>query len=164
MTLYFTNANILDYRTDFFLDGDWSGINEMFPNGYRTYRLELISRYTNKDYEKDQFLGGTVQWLFDTDFIESNERYTHFAIQGLQSQVYVAEKFASGCYDFKLWATYLDFNTSDAFEEYSWNVILEGETKVKSETTNDMQRGQPRETVKYTTDPNTAESYVIYKP
>lgn len=163
MTLYFTNGNVNPYWTDFFLDGDWSGVNDMFPNGYLTYRLELISKYTNKEYTLEP-LGGNIQWIFDVTFIEANERYTHLRIPGLQSQAYMADKFASGYYDFKLWATYLDILQSEDFEEYSWNVVLEGEAKVKTETTNDMQRGQPEETVKYTTDPNTAQSYVIYNP
>lgn len=161
MTLYFTNANVVDAWTDFFLDGDYSGITDLHPSGYLTYRLQLVSKYTNKEAVVEPF-GGNVQWIFDVTFVEANERYTHLRIPGLQSQAYMADRFRSGYYDAKLWVTYLDIPQSQEFDDYSWKLVFDEEVKVKTETTNDMQRGQPEETVKYTTDPNTAESYVIY--
>ena len=158
MTLYFTNANVNTGRTDFFLDGDWSGITLANPTGWATIALRLKSRWTNSNITDDD-----IRWHFNLNLVSANERFTHFFIESAVAKDLIANKFYSGYYDFELYGTSLTIDPNQAgFNPEQWELLLEGQTKVKTETTDNMQRGQESETVKYTTDPNTAKSYVIY--
>jgi len=162
MTLYFPNDLVKGALNDVFIDGDVRGITNLHPGGWNTYRLQLTSRYTNRDIDADET---QFEWVLPLSPLNANERYTHFVIDGLSTDLSIQNQFKSGYYDYTLWATYLeiDFETMP-FDASQWNQIQEGEAKVKTKTTNDMQRGREDEVVKYTTDPNTAQSYVIYNP
>ena len=151
MTLYFKDITAIGTtNTKICVDGSWSTYNK--------YRLQLTSRYTNRDVDND-----TSSWLFPMDLLLSNERYSEFNvtpyIDTIQTGLY------TGIYDYKIWATNLteDYET-DPFDEDVWTLLQEGQTKVKSTTTVDMQRGSNENiTVKYKSEPNKAQSYVIYK-
>ena len=164
MTLYFrdiTEGTAL--RTRVAVDGDLSGVTAATPNGLVTYRLQLISRYTNREVQNEV---RDASWLLPMDLEISNERYTQFTVHpygptGGQIEL----GLYTGFYDYEIWGTYLDipWDTED-FEQGQWNLLQNGKTKVKSTTTVDMQRGSDEAiTVKYKTEPNTAQSYVIYK-
>ena len=162
MTLYFLDTTAgTPANTRIAVDGDLSGVSAAFPTGWTTYRLQLTSSYTNRDVDND-----TSSWLLPIDLLISNERYSEFNVtpyigagDTIQTGLY------SGIYDYEIWATNLNIDwTNDAFEEVQWQLLLNGQTKVKSKTTVDMQRGADEAiTVKYKTEPNTAKSYVIYK-
>ena len=151
MTLYFKDITATGTtNTKICVDGSW--------RTYLRYRLQLTSRYTNRDVDND-----TSSWLFPMDLLLSNERYSEFNvtpyIDTIQTGLY------TGIYDYKIWGTGLtgDYET-DPFDEDAWTLLQEGQTKVKSTTTVDMQRGSDENiTVKYKSEPNIAQSYVIYK-
>jgi hypothetical protein len=164
MTLYFRDTDIPEdeaFNTRVCVDGDLSGINTLYTLGYLSYRLQLISRYTNREV---QYEGGT-SWLLPLQLDLSNERYSQFTINpwAFAGGLDIANGLRSGLYDYEIWGSYLnlDWNT-DPFDATEWALLQNGQTKVKSTTTVDMQRGTEPETVKYTTEPNTAKSYVIY--
>ena len=167
MTLYFPTSSENSLTATIFLDGDLSGATELNPDGYSVMALQLISKYTNSNIVQP---ADSYDWLFKVTILESNERWTKLSTDASETASTINE-FKSGYYDFKLWGTYLPYGGADgvttttggAFDEDQWDLVLEGETKIKTDTTNDMQRGHEPETVKYTTDPNTAQSYVIYK-
>ncbi len=163
-TLYFLNTTSTNqFQPEFSLDGDWSGLTDLNPLGYTEFALRLTSEYNNRDILQVEEDPG-FKWLFSLDLVEANERYTTFKINTTAQAEWAADKFTSGYYGFELFGTYLEIsNTLDQFVEDQWDSLLTGEFKVKTETTNDMQRGQIQEIVKYTTDPNTAQSYVIYR-
>lgn len=162
-TLYLGNSTSSNgLQPEFSLDGDWSGRTDLNPTGYTEFALRLTSAYTNRDILQVEQDPG-FKWLFKLDLIEANERYTTFKIGDAFQTLYASDKFMSGYYEFELLGTYLDIShLDDPFVENQWDSLLTGEFKVKTETTNDMQRGQIEETIKYKTDPNTAQSYVIY--
>jgi hypothetical protein len=152
MTLYFPNENVPGIDTDFFLDGDWSGFN--------SYRLKLISRYTNNDIQEGN---NTIYWTIPAILILSNARYTQFAFP-FPTTDYIKDSFRSGYYNFTLLGSELILDENDPFIPEDWDSLLTGEVKVKTKITENMQRSSStEETVKYTTTPNTAKSYVIYK-
>ena len=152
MTLYFPNELVDGIDTDFFLDGDWSGFN--------SYRLQLVSRYTNNDIQEGN---NTVDWVLPTNIVLSNARYTQLSIPYPTSN-FIKDSFRSGYYNFTLLGSVLILDENDPFIPEDWVSLLTGEVKVKTKTTENMQRSSStEETVKYTTTPNTAKSYVIYK-
>ena len=152
MTLYFPNENVPGIDTDFFLDGDWSG--------YNSYRLELVSRYTNNDIQEGNT---TVDWTIPAVLVLSNARYSQFAFP-YPSTDYIKDSFRSGYYNFTLLGSELILDEMDPFISDEWVSLLTGEVKVKTKTTENMQRSSSTaETVKYVTAPNTAKSYIIYK-
>ena len=156
MTLYFLDSDT--DHCDFWLDGDFRGISlPYFPNGYQNYRLQLISRYSNKEIDADD-----VEYPFECQLLSANERYSTFRMYFFYA-VRIANKFKSGQYDMKLWGTHLD-NPSDTFDPDQWVRLVEMEAKVVTKTTNNMARESvdANTTVKYKTEPNTAKSYVIY--
>jgi hypothetical protein len=151
MTLYFKDITAIESpNTRICVDGDLSG--------WLTYRLQLTSRYTNREVDND-----TSSWLLPIDILVYNERYTEFDvapyIDTIETGLY------TGIYDYEIWGA--PFNTdyaNDTFEEAQWRLLQNGQAKVKSKTTVDMQRGSNQNiTVKYKSEPNTAQSYVIYK-
>lgn len=153
MTIYFRDTTEGEpSNTRIAVDGDLGG--------YVTYRLQLISRYTNREVDND-----TSAWLLPIELQISNERYSEFNIEpytGAGSTI--EEGLYSGFYDYEIWGSTADVDwTTDTFDEGQWSLLQNGKTKVKSTTTDDMQRGGEPETVKYKTEPNTAQSYVIYK-
>jgi hypothetical protein len=162
MTLYFRdNTEGTALRTRVAVDGDLSGVTAATPNGYVTYRLQLTSRYTNRSIDND-----TSSWLLPIELQLSNERYSEFNVQpylGAGSTVELG--LYTGLYDYEIWGSELDIDwTSENFDEGQWSLLQNGQTKIKSTTTVDMQRGSDEAiTVKYKTEPNTAKSYVIYK-
>lgn len=163
MTLYFPSDEYGVLSSTFYVDGDTSGKTELNPNGYESFALRLTSEYTNMDvFPVEQDPG--FKWLFPVEMRANNERYTEYRILSFET-VQMMDSFMSGYYSFQLLGSYLDipsaFTTS--FIADQWDTLLTGELKAKSKTTNDMQRGQEEQTVKYTTDPDTAESYVIYR-
>ena len=156
MTLYFLNSDT--NKVNFWLDGDFRGVSlPYFPNGYQNYRLELTSRYTNRDIDADN-----PNWVYDCTLVSANERYSSFDIN-FANAAPTANQFKSGQYDLKLWGTHLD-NPSDTFDPDQWVGLVEMEAKVVTKTTNNMARESvdANTTVKYKTEPNTAKSYVIY--
>jgi len=164
-TIYFLNTTSTNqFQPEFSLDGDWSGRTDLNPLGYSTFALKMTSEYTNREILQAEYDPG-FKWLFSIDLVEANERYTTFSIRPAFESVFAADAFTSGYYAFELLGTYLEIpsNFQEPFIKNQWDSLLTGEFKLKSETTNDMQRGQIEETVKYTTDPNTAQSYVIYR-
>ena len=163
MTLYFRDTTEgTPYNTRIAVDGDLSGVTTSSPNGLVTYRLQLTSRYTNREVEYE----GADSWLLPIELQISNERYSEFNVQpwGFAGGGELAFKLYSGFYDYEIWGSYLDLDwATDIFEEGQWSLLQNGKTKVKSTTTDDMQRGSNENiTVKYKTEPNTAKSYVIY--
>jgi len=154
MTLYFRDTTEGEpSNTRIAVDGDLSG--------YVTYRLQLISRYTNREVEYE----GADSWLLPIELQISNERYSEFNVQpwAFGGGNEIASKLYSGFYDYEIWGTLLAIDwTTENFDEGQWSLLQNGKTKVKSTTTDDMQRGGEPETVKYKTEPNTAKSYVIY--
>ncbi len=163
MTLYFPNDSYPTISGGFCIDGDLSGDSPFYtntPQGWAQMRLQLISRYTNRSVDNNDTVDTDVIAIFIRDV---NERYTEFGFTTTLDED-LQNKFASGLYDYKIWATYLDIPFPTVpFDSEQWSLIHEGECKVKTKTTNDMSRGAEAQTVKYTTDPNTAESYVIYR-
>lgn len=154
MTLYFKDITAPgDTNTKICVDGSWPS--------YLNYRLQLTSRYTNRDIDND-----TSSWLLPIEVLVSNARYTEFnVIPYIGAGSTIQDGLYSGIYDYEIWATNLnvDYET-DPFNEAAWFLLQTGQTKVKSTTTVDMQRGSDENiTVKYKTEPNTAQSYVIYK-
>ena len=151
MTLYFKDITATgDTNTKICVDGSFKS--------YNNYRLQLISRYTNRDIDND-----TTAWLLPIEVLISNDRYTEFNVSPYITTI--QEGLYSGTYDYKIWGTNLTEDyVNDPFIESAWNLLQTGQTKVKSTTTVDMQRGSDENiTVKYKTEPNTAQSYVIYK-
>ena len=153
MTIYFKDTTVDGpTNTKVYIDGNLSG--------YTTYRLQLTSRYTNRSIDNE-----TSSWLLPIELELSNERYSQFNVQpylGAGSTVELG--LYTGLYDYEIWGTLLDIDwNTDNFDEGQWTLLQNGHTKVKSTTTVDMQRGSEPETVKYTSEPNTAKSYVIYK-
>tara|TARA_R110000772_G_scaffold143939_1_gene253500 strand:- start:640 stop:1098 length:459 start_codon:yes stop_codon:yes gene_type:complete len=152
MTLYFPNENVPGIDTHFFLNGDFAG--------YNSYRFELVSKYTNNDIKEGNT---TVDWSLPAVLVLSNARYSEFAFPYPTSD-YVKDSFRSGYYNFTLWGTELILDEMDPFISSEWSSLLTGEVKVKTKTTDNMQRSSSTaETVKYVTEPNTAKSYIIYK-
>jgi len=155
MTLYFKDITAIGTtNTKICVD-----IAQPFPKN--RYRLQLTSRYTNRDVDNN-----TTEWLFPMDLLFTNERYSEFNVEPyVGTGDTVQTGLYSGIYDYKIWGT--NFNTdyeTDPFNEDVWTLLQEGQTKVKSTTTVDMQRGSDENiTVKYKTEPNKAQSYVIYK-
>lgn len=154
MTIYFPNndTDYPAYNCAFSVDGDFSG--------YNTYRLELISRYNNETLNQSVV---PVLWAYKIDLLMSNERYSEFRISIGPDAVNTGASFVSGYYDFKISGSVFNVSYADPYDPLDWNILLEGETKVKTKTTNDMQRSSATETIKYTTDPNIAQPYLIYK-
>lgn len=154
MTLYFPNKDTeyTAHDSAFSVDGDFSG--------YTTYRIELTSRYNNRIMNQSVV---SVLWAYEIDLLVSNARYTEFKIAIGPDAVSTSDSFVSGYYDFKILGSLLNVSYLDSYDPADWNILLEGETKVKTETTNDMQRGNAPETIKYKTDPNIAQPYLIYK-
>lgn len=151
MTLYFKDITAIGTtNTKICVDGS-------LPS-YNNYRLQLISRYTNRDIDND-----TTAWLLPIEVLISNERYTEFNVSPYIDTI--QEGLYTGIYDYKIWGTNLNEDyVNDPFDEAVWFLLQEGQTKVKSTTTVDMQRGSNENiTVKYKTEPNKAQSYVIYK-
>ena len=151
MTLYFKDITAIGTtNTKICVDGS-------LPS-YNNYRLQLISRYTNRDIDND-----TTAWLLPIEVLISNERYTEFNVSPYIDTI--QEGLYTGIYDYKIWGTNLNEDyVNDPFDEDVWTLLQEGQTKVKSTTTVDMQRGSNENiTVKYKTEPNKAQSYVIYK-
>ena len=152
MTLYFPNENVPGIDVDFFLNGNFSG--------YTTYRLQLVSKYTNNDIQEGN---NDSEWSLPTDIVLSNARYTQFSIPNPTSD-YIKDSFRSGYYEFTLWGSVAIIGDDTPFDKSEWSSLLTGEAKVKTRTTENMQRSSSTaETVKYTTEPNTAKSYIIYK-
>jgi len=161
MTLYFSDSTAgTPTNTRICVDGNLSGISDMFPNGWATYRLQLTSRYTNRDIEASAF-----SWVLPIELLVANERYSEFKVNpyiSIGDQIELG--LYTGMYDYEIWATNLDLSFFiDELEETQWTLLQNGQTKIKTKTTVDMQRGGEPETVKYKTEPNTAQSYVIYK-
>lgn len=151
MTLYFKDITAIGTtNTKICVDGS-------LPS-YNNYRLQLISRYTNRDIDND-----TTAWLLPIEVLISNERYTEFNVSPYIDTI--QEGLYTGIYDYKIWGTNLNEDyVNDPFDEAMWFLLQEGQTKVKSTTTVDMQRGSNENiTVKYKSEPNKAQSYVIYK-
>tara|TARA_R110000772_G_scaffold77311_1_gene166594 strand:+ start:121 stop:573 length:453 start_codon:yes stop_codon:yes gene_type:complete len=148
MTLYFLDNQAAPAKTNVYVDGDYSG--------YETYRVQLISKYNNKNIEQD----GNV-WELEANLSTYNERYTYFTISSTDAQ-FVENTFRSGYYTFKLLGSAFDLAPGQPFVANQWDVLYTQECKIKTKTTSDMQRGEEAQTVKYTTEPNTAQSYVIY--
>ena len=150
MTLYFKDITTTGAaNTRICVDGDMSG--------WLTYRLQLTSRYTNREVDND-----TSSWLLPIDILISNERYTEFNVSPYIDTI--QDGLYTGIYDYEIWAAPFYTDENDPFEEAQWRLLQNGQTKVKSKTTVDMQRGSDENiTVKYKTEPNKAESYVIYK-
>jgi len=151
MTLYFKDITAIGTtNTKICVDGS-------LPS-YNNYRLQLISRYTNRDIDND-----TTAWLLPIEVLISNERYTEFNVSPYIDTI--QEGLYTGIYDYKIWGTNLNEDyVNDPFDEAVWFLLQEGQTKVKSTTTVDMQRGSNENiTVKYKSEPNKAQSYVIYK-
>lgn len=164
MTLYFSNTDIPaddQPNTRVCVDGDLSGTNTIYPLGYVSYRLQLISRYTNREVQYE----GETSWLLPLNLDLSNDRYSEFTIDpwAFGGGLEIANELRSGLYDYEIWGSYIGLTWNvDPFDATEWSLLQNGQTKVKSNTTVDMQRGSEPETVKYKTDPNTAKSYVIY--
>ena len=153
MTLSFSNISAgAPENTPIYLDGDFSGWN--------SYRFQLISKYTNKDIAQED----VYEWTLELDLLDSNERYSHFDLNPFSGQgTNIKNQFKSGYYDFILYGTSLVLDKEDPWNANQWTPLLTGEVKVKTKTTHNMQTSQQAETVKYTTSPNTAQSYVIYQ-
>ena len=152
MTLYFPGTPVGDSpNTPIYINGDFSGFN--------SYRLQLTSKYTNRDISADE----VYEWTLSLSLLSSNERYTSFDLDPWIGQgSNIQDTFKSGYYDFTLYGSLFEIDINDTWEPLDWNSLLEGEVKVKTKTTHNMQISQQAETVKYTTEPNTAKSYVIY--
>ena len=161
MTIYFPNDLVAGIGTDVFFDGDLRGITAQDPNGWNTYWLQLISNYTNRDIAAEEET--QTDWYFELRPIVQNERYSQFVIEDL-SDTWAQNQFRSGYYEFKLHGSYLDIEWDQVNEPGSFTLLQSGLAKLKTKTTDDLQRGNEDEVVKYTTDPNTAQSYVIYNP
>ena len=132
MTLYFLNSDA--NQVEFWLDGDFRGISmPYFPNGYQNYRLELTSRYTNRDIDADN-----PNWVYDCTLVDANARYSYFTIS-FADAVPTANQFKSGHYDLKLWGTHLE-TPSTTFDPDQWVELVDMETKVVTKTTNNMAR------------------------
>lgn len=163
MTLYFPNDFYPTVGGGFCIDGDLSGDSPFHtntPQGWAQMRLQLISRYTNRSVDNESTEDRDV---IDIHIRDVNERYTEFGFT-FSGTNDLDQKFASGLYDYKIWATYMDLvDLTQPFDPEQWSMIHEGECKVKTKTTRDMNRGAEAQTIKYTTEPNTAESYVIYR-
>ena len=172
MTLYFPSDEHGLLSSTFWVDGDTSGKTELNPDGYTSFALRLTSEYTNMDvFPVEQDPG--FRWLFQVQMVENTERYTEYRILSFETAD-MMNKFMSGYYSFQLLGSYLDIPSSStaSFIADQWDTLLTGELKAKSKTTNDMQRGQVENlqggtyqpgVVRYKTDPNTAQSYVIYR-
>ncbi len=161
MTVYFPDTDYPTLSGGFTVDGDLRGdlpFPTTNPQGWDEMRLQLISRYTNLPVDNSSVKEDAIKIFIRF----ANSRYTEFGFtytgNNLQSD------FASGLYDYKIWGTYIEeADLVEPFDSDQWTLIQEGECKLKTKTTNDMNRGNETDTVKYKTDPNTAESYVIYK-
>ena len=153
MTLYFSGTPVGDApNTPIYVNGDFSGFN--------SYRMQLVSMYTNRDINAEDI----YEWTLELDLVSSNERYTYFDLDPYTGQgTNIQNEFKGGYYEYTLYGSLFTIDKDSPWDPEEWTNLLVGEVKVKSKTTNNMQTSQQAETVKYTTDPNTAQSYVIYK-
>ena len=149
MTLYFSQG--IPENTPIYLDGDFSG--------FTSYRMQLVSMYTNREISADAI----YEWTLELELMSSNTRYTYFELDPFAGQGSdIRDEFKSGYYEYVLYGSLFAIDKNTPWDPEEWTSLLTGEVKVKSKTTNNMQTSGQTETVKYTTEPNTAQSYVIY--
>lgn len=118
--------------------------------GWTSYRLQLISNYTNRELENPSF-----EWLFDLWFVEGNERYTEFTLTTILP-VPAAGQY-EGFYTYNLYATMDDVSRTEPFIPEDWTVLQTGLTK--------LQQTGPQENLyraAYVGPNDDAQSYVIY--
>ena len=146
MTLYFSQGD--PENTPIYLDGDFGG--------FTSYRMQLVSMYTNRDISADEI----YEWTLELELMSSNTRYTHFQLDPFTGQGSdIRDEFKSGYYEYVLYGSLFAIDKNIPFDPEEWNTLLTGEVKVKTKTTNNMQTSGQAETVKYTTEPNTSLLY-----
>ena len=155
MTIY-----LPDFNTDnkLYVNDNLSGVNQYYSNGYQTYYLQLVSRYSNRNLDSDD---NTYLWSPRLVREDYNARYTTFSVHDITPQF--TEMLKSGITDYAIWGTYsvID-NTITAFDPDNWTKLQDGLAKLETQKTENMQHGDTSTTIKYTTTPDTAQSYIIY--
>jgi len=144
---------------------DFESTNKLAVNGdlsgYTTYYLALYSRYTNKTIGTTSYTN--YEWAPELILDTYNSRYTEFLVS--QFAFNISALNTSGIYDYTIWASEFDLNPSnDPFDPEQWTILQDGLLKLYSQRTDNMSDDNVTRTIKHTTDPNTAESYVIYNP
>jgi hypothetical protein len=155
MTIYLPDFN-LDNKL--YVNDNLSGVTTWQATGYKTYYLQLHSRYSNRnlDSNNDTFLWSPR--LVREDF---NDRYTTFSVEDITPGF--TDMLKSGITDYTIWGSYFEIdNTTTPFDSVIWVNLQDGLAKLETQKTNNMQHGDTSTTVKYKTDPDTAQSYIIY--
>ena len=155
MTIYLPDFN-LDNKL--YVNGKLDGITDLFTNGYQTYYLQLHSRYSNRNLDANN---DTFYWSPRLVREDYNDRYTTFSVHDITPGF--TEMLKSGITDYVIWGTYLEIdNTTTDFDSDVWVNLQDGLAKLETQKTENMQHGDTSTTVKYTTTPDTAQSYIIY--
>lgn len=136
----------LETSNQFSLNGDLSG--------YDSYRLKLVSRYSNREVEPNGFF----DWLFECVIVQSNERYTEFHLHDF-FPVPITGAY-EGLYDYELLGSHLALTPTDPFDPSEWSTLDAGLLKVVLTSTTEMDNLQNYK--KYVSPNENGESYVIY--